>query len=344
MKKELQYICGFAARKSPLMVRNSVRINKDFCYASDGLQSMKIAIDGPALDVCVEASMLHDILAGMPDDQAISIEPGQGFVTIKGGRRKIKLRSIPVDGIEEIKVEGDFRELDPGVVSQGLKFASPAAAARDVARPFLNNTVIEFTKKGTFIVGCDGFRGHVFKVDDNAAETPITCAMPAPLAKRLATLCEFGGTFSVNRYRAIYRKGDAEFVSVLGDSNYAPWQNIVPVPAQYQCDFTAGREAIRSIVESSSRLGAKDLTLTVSDAGVEFSADMNGDEFSDTLEADTHGAEAITLNPRFLSDALSAMGDGITQVRLPTKGAPRNLPVLLTNDKPHICFVMGRKS
>lgn len=342
MKKELQYICGFAARKSPIMVRNAVRITRTFCYASDGTQSMKIGIDGPDLDVCVEASVLHDILAGLPDDQAIKIEPGQGFVTIKGGKRKLKIRTIPVAGMDEIAVEGDFRELDPAVVSQGLKFAMPAAAARDVARPYFNNTIIDFTKKGTFVVGCDGFRGHVFQIDEQVAEVPITCAIPAPLAKRLASLCEVGGSFHINRYRAIYRKGDGEFISVLGDSHYAPWQNIVPTPAKYQCTIQAGRDPMRAIVDSASRLGAKRLSL-VAGNGVAFEADLNGDEFEDFLEADVNGGESIVMNPRLLSDALDVLGDGVITTHIPSLSA-RSTPVLLTNGTPNICFVMGLKA
>lgn len=346
MKKQLQYICGFAGRKSPIAVRNAVQITNEFCYASDGTQSMKIAIDGPDLNVCVDAAMLHDILAGFPDDQAIKIEPGTGFVTIIGGRRKLKLRTLPAEAvaaIEPIEVKGDFRELDPAVVSQGLKFSSPAAATRDVARPFFNNTIIDFTNTGTFVVGCDGYRAHAFKIDDAVAETPITCALPAPLAKRLATLCEVGGKLLINRYRVIYSKGDAEFISILGDSQYADWRRVMPKPELYECNFAAGRKPMRAVVDSAARLGAKYIDMSVSD-GVEFNADLGGDSFTDFLEADSIGKESITFNPRFMADALEAMGSDVVKLYVKGINSGKSLPMLITGDEPHVCFVMGSKS
>lgn len=325
------------------MVANCVHITQDFCYASDGYKSLRIGIEGPrGVDVCVDAGMLHDILVGLPDDAPIDITPGAGFITLKSGARRIKVRTLPSDGMPQIKSDGDFVELKPEVVSAALKFVHPAIAARNVASPFLCNAVIEFSRQGTYVVGCDGFRLHAYKVDGAASAHDMICAIPGHTIKQLAGLCESGGRLRVNRHRIILNRGDLEFVLVLGESVYANWRRIVADKSLYQCTVNLGRAALRSAIDSAIRLGAEWLDLLADESGLSLSADLKGDSFSDHLAADVQGtAEDISLNPRFLLDLLSVHTEDIITLSLPPKVARRTLFVSAEGCE-HITMSAGR--
>lgn len=341
MRRELRTICGFAARKSPLNVINCVRITKSHCYATDITSSMKIAIDGPDMDACVDATLLADVLKGFPDGVEVSIEPGSGHIHVKGGKRRIKLRTVAPDGMPEIEAGGEFMTLDPATVSRALRFALPGAAVRDVARPMLTNVVIDFSAAGVHAVGCDGFRAHVFKISGEPSAVPLLCAIPRPLAQRLASLCEVGGTLKINRNRVIYEKGDAVFVAGLSGSAYPDWRRITPKPEQFETSLAVGRERILSAVESANRLGAVALLLGSFGGALSLSADLKGDEFADELEADTTGAGSMLVSPALLSQALAAMDDEIVHLHLPSNDRPQ-LASLIRGAGDGFCFVMRR--
>lgn len=340
MKTQLQAACGFAARRSPLNVMNCVRIAKDHCYATDGASSMRIGIDGPDLDVCVDAGTLADILRGFPDDQTIKITQGEGHVLIKGGNRRLKLRTLPSADMPIIESGGEFHEIDPAAVSSALKFCEQAAAVRNVAQPMWTNVVINLTPDGTFAVGCDGMRLHAYKIDDKKSASSVVCAIPRALAAKVAGMCEIGGVLKINRHRAIYTKGDNTFVSVLSGMEYARWQAIVPKPEQYETRAIINATALLSLADNVDRLGAKFVEVNAGAEGLAISADLNGDEFSDQLACDVSGVQSFKMQPGFIVDALKALGAASpVKVHIP-KPTDARLPVLFTNDTEHVCFAM----
>lgn len=346
MKSELQYVCGFAAKRSQLNVMNCVRISRGFCYATDGSASMKIAIDGPDLDVCVDAALLHDILRAMPDDQGISINPGPDHIIIKGGKRRLKLRTVPTDGMPEIEYGGDFHEIDPAVVSQALRFSLPATAVRDVARPYFSNVIINLTANGTFAVGCDSGRLHAFKIDDRKSEHDVTCAIPRALGNRLASLCEIGGVLKVNRNRVLYQKGDSTFVSVISGVEYPNWKRIIPSPDIYDDKAVVNGQALSSIVSAATALGVEYVHLALTEVGVNVTADMKGDEFSDQLDCDVAGKSEVNIRANYLIDVIAAMGkDKPLTIYFPNEKSPKSKgrPLLFTNGSDHIAFAMGSR-
>lgn len=346
MKTQLQYICGFAAKRSPLNVINCVRITKSFCYATDGISSMKIAIDGPDLDVCVDAGLLHDILRNFPDDQSIAITDGKDHIVIKGGKRRLKLRTTPNEGMPEIEYGGDFHEIDPAAASQAIKFALPAAAVRNISQPAFTNVIIDLTVDGTFVVGCDGGRLHAYKIDDRKSEHNITCAIPRPLGQRLVGLCEIGGVLKVSRNRVLYEKGDAVFVSTISSITYPPWQRIIPQPAIYQDKAIVGGAALASIVQAATALGVEYVTLTLADGEIAVTADMKGDEFADQLECDVVGSSSINVRANYLIDVIASMGkDKPLTIHFPNEksATSKGRPLLFRNSTDHMAFAMGAR-
>lgn len=345
MKTQLQTVCGFAARRSPLNVMNCVRIAKDFCYATDGSSSMRIAIEGPDLDVCVDAAMLANILGGMPDDQAVSIVPGDGFITIKGGSRRLKLRTTINEGMPEIEVGKDFHEIDPAALSLGLKFASPAASVKNVANPALTQVVVSLGPAGSYVVGCDGMRLNAYKLDDKQTENDVACLLPRAIAHRLSSLCGIGGLLKINRHRVVYEKGDQLFIATLSALPYPDWRRIIPKQDIYTSRVQLSGKAMSGVFENVARLGGDEVELTQEDGTLGIKADLKGDEFADSVQCDSVGSEKIKVRAAQMADAINALGfDKPVTIHIPHAAIRAvNKPILFTNGTDHLCFAMPCK-
>lgn len=342
MKTQLQTVCGFAARRSPLNVMNCVRITKDFCYATDGSSSMRIGIEGPDMDVCVDAAMLANILGGMPDDQTVSISTGEGFITIKGGSRRLKLRTVANEGMPEIEVGKDFHEIDPAALSLGLKFAAPAAAVKNIANPALTQIVVSLGPTGSYVVGCDGMRLNAYKIDDKTTPHEVACLLPRHIAHRLAGLCSIGGSLKINRHRVVYEKGDQCFIATLSALAYPDWRRIIPDRSIYTNRVQLGGKTMAGLFENVSRLGGDEVEMIQGDGVLDLKADLKGDEFADRVECDSVGAESIKVRAAQMADAINAMGhDKPVTVHIPHEAIRKtNKPILFTNGTDHLCFAM----
>lgn len=342
MKTQLQHVCGFAARRSPLNVMNCVRITKDFCYATDGSSSMRIAIEGPDMDVCVDAAMLANILGGMPDDQAVSILPGDGFITIKGGSRRLKLRVVANEGMPEIEVGKDFHEIDPAALSAGLKFASPAASVKNVANPALTQVAVSLGPAGSYVVGCDGMRLSAYKLDDKETPHDVSCLLPRTIAHRLSSLCSIGGTLKINRHRVVYEKGDQRFIATLSALEYPNWRRIIPNKDIYTSRIQVGGKVMSGLFENVSRLGGDEVEMIQADGALDIKADLKGDEFADRVECESVGTEKIKVRAAQMADAINALGfDKPVTIHIPHAAIrAANKPLLFTNGSDHLCFAM----
>ncbi len=311
MKAQLATLCGYAARRSPIAAMNCVRITETWGYACDAVSSMRTTWDGPkGVDVCVDAGLLQAQLTGIPDDQHIQVVPGQGFVHLHAGRRKLKLRTIPPDGMPEILVKGEPLKLPGADLEHALKFAVDACSSVNVAHPHFTNVVIDIGADGVWTVGSDSYRMHIWKLDVPNPGGELVCYVPRNLAKRVADLCKQGADVWLLKDRAICRMKDMEFVCMLVGAAWPNWRSVMKVQNSAKVHFKAGAKQLAGALIGAKQIGVKFATLQVANGEIKVTGDANGDEFEQTLDIDYGGdAAKLNVNPSYVADALPHMDE-----------------------------------
>jgi len=325
VKAILEQLCGFTAPRSPAAIMSSVRITREFAYATDGPSSMRVMWDGPDCDIAITAPQLQAALAGMADDQHIKIEPDTTFATLRAGRRKLKLRTVPdPQGIPEIKVEGELVFKDVGPLADALQYALVAASKRDTVRPEYCAVCIDQTAQGTHVIGLDGYRAHLVKVDSEMGN--YRSLVPRALAERIVKLAKLGGQIALTDDRVVFRKGDAEFIGVLQHAGKFPaWQRVMRPDESKMFKLGGSQVSILAAAQDAQRFSIDTIVLHLTKRGLQITGRAKvGDEIEHDIEIDYSGPEIeIGVNPVFLADAINSMGDWPTiSIAPPATGLP----------------------
>lgn len=332
MKATLETLCGFTAPRSPAAIVESVRITREFGYATDNYSSMRINWDGPDCDIAITARQLQAALGGIPDDQHIKIVPADGFATLHAGRRKLKLRTVPLDGMPEIEVKGELKFKPVGPLADALKYALVATAKNNIVKPEWCAVLIDQTAQGTHVVGLDGFRANCIKVDAEMGD--YKSLVPRALADRIVKLAKFGGEIALTDDRVVFRKGESEFIGVLQHAGaYPPWQRLMRPDESKLFQIGGSQASILAAAQDAHRFGIDTIALTVKNNHLTISGRARaGDEIEHEMDVDYAGPEIeLGVNPVFLADAITAMGGDWPTIAIPK--AASGLPLLLKHDE-----------
>lgn len=313
VKAQLVTLCGYAAKRSPMAVMNCVRITEGFGYATDGVSSLRYEWDGPeGVDVCVDANQLAAALSGFADDQYIKVVPGDGHIHVQAGRRKLKLRTVPVDGMPEIEVKGEPMVLPGDALESALKFCFDGSLANSIVKPEYGNVVVEFGKNDVWVIGIDGFRGHFAKLDVPAPKDVMQCFVPRALAKRLADLCKggIGGKVQFYKDRAIFERGGMKFICMLSTAIFPNWRMLLAHESKYKSKAPVGTRQLEHAMHGANQLGIKYTTVDMKPGTVVVSGNEVGEEFEQEIDIDYDGDQAaINVRPKYVLDAASHMGE-----------------------------------
>lgn len=329
MKATLEMLCGFTAPRSPAVIMSSVRITRDWAYATDGPSSMRVRWEGPDCDIAITAPQLQAALAGIVDDQAIKLVPGDGFATLHAGRRKLKLRTVPIEGMPEIEVKGELVFKDAGPLADALQYALVTASKKNLVRPEYCAVLIDQTEEGTHVVGLDGFRANLVKVDSEPGK--YRSLVPRALADRLVKLAKLGGQIALTDDRVVFRKGDSEFIGVLQHAGkFPPWQRVMRPDESKMFKLEGSQAPILAAAQDAQRFGIDTLILSLSKAGLKITGSAKGDEIEHDIEIDYSGPEIeYGIHPVYLADAITSMGGWPSiSIAPPASG----LPVLMRLD------------
>lgn len=323
-RDQLLTLCGYASRRSPAAVMNSVRITETFGFATDGPSQMRCTWEGPSgLDVCVDAGILHGQLSSMPSDKALHIEPADGFVTLFAGRRRLKLRTIPPLGMPEIEVRGQGVSVDE--LEFALRFCA-AATGPGIPRPELANVLVEIADDGVWVVGLDGYRMHYWLVDSSKIpEERMSVLIPRAAAKKLADLGKQGGDIILYRDRARVVLGEMTYTCCLAAGVFPPWRNVTPKDDKVIAKCDVGSKPLSMAMHGARQMGAKFATLALREGEAAVSASEQGDEYEQIVELDFSGPNSdINVNPAFVVDAMEHM-DVMSSMAICNAGAGKGL-------------------
>ena len=327
--KPLQQVIGVVERRQTLPILGNVLLkasdNELSITATDLEIEMvsRIAVQNNDFgETTLPARKFIDICKALPNDANLSIKIEGERATIRSGKSRFVLSTLPVSEFPNIDafepmVEFDIQQKQLKKLIDRTHFAM---AQQDV-RYYLNGLLFEFSENQIRVVATDG---HRLALSDAELETGVTelqqVIVPRKAVMELARLLENSEEavkiqLGSNHIRLI--TGDLSFITKLIDGRFPDYQRVVPQGGDKI--VIADRDQIHQALSRASILSNekyRSVRFTLSSGSLQVMANNpEQEEAEEEISVDYEGPSLeIGFNASYVLDALNAIDD--EQVRL----------------------------
>jgi DNA polymerase-3 subunit beta len=237
--KPLQLVVGVVERRQTLPILSNVLLSLEQSRLSMTGTDLEVEIVGVTVtdaigedgDITVSARKLVDICRSLPDGAMVDFSSSDGKATIKSGRSKFTLSTLPANEFPSVdEGEKTVEFMVPGSTLKGLIEATSFAMAQQDVRYYLNGMLWELSENKLRVVATDGHRMALCDgVCDVFVAEPITSIIPRKGIIELSRLLDENDVkvaMGSNHIRVT--GGDYCFTSKLVDGAYPDYDRVLP--------------------------------------------------------------------------------------------------------------------
>lgn len=298
--------------------------------------------------ITVPARLMQDFINTLPSG-VINLSLDDYKLHIESGEYKSTINGISADEYPEMPVIGGGTKWS--VASGELKKTLQqvvGAASGDETRPVLTGIYIWTTPEGALCVAATDSHRLAEKTLSAKTEGVSLLVPVTAMQDLLRLLSDYDGDVVVthDEQQVLFEAGDAQLVARLIDGKYPDYKKLIP--SEFATTITLPRADLLNVTKVSSlfaRESAGSVTLHVDEdkqnLSIQSVASQLGENTS-SASGKVSGSGSITLNSRYLLDALQAfVGEQIT---LSFNGKLE--PVLLSDsaNKDYVHIIMPLKS
>lgn len=287
--------------------------------------------------VTVPAKLLAEFVSNLPKGERVKVESAGEKVTLKAGKYSSTLNGVSAEEFPELPEIDEEKAVKfrMGVdeFKMGVEQVS-VASSNDMTRPALTGVFFNTAEGALYIAATDGYRLCERKFIEKV-ESEIKAIVPASslseVMRSIPEAEEIEILFDETQVR--FRVGGVEITSKLIDGSFPDYRQLIPKETEAEI-IVQKAELVRVTklaalfareVGGSIVLEAKTSTGTFSVAAV---ANEYGENSSE-IETEVTKDERVTLNSRFLMDALNALEEETVKLGFSGKVAP----VTVRNEK-----------
>ncbi len=275
----------------------------------------KVAAEGA---ITVPARLMQDFVASLPSG-IINLELDESKLHITADQYKSTINGVPADDFPVMPAitDGTTWEIPAAVFKKGLQ-QTVLAASGDEARPVLTGVYLHSHDGTLYMVATDSYRlaeKSLIKHKD-----PIALLIPAGAMQDLLRILgdnEEQVHITHDDQQVLFRVGEIELVSRLIEGAYPEYRKLIP--NQFEVTATLSRDDFTNITKVSSlfaRESAGSVTIKVDEDSKQVSINSIASQLGENTAnaaADVTGSGEVTLNSRYLLDALHVLaGDTVT--------------------------------
>lgn len=272
--KPLAQTTGFVEKKQTMPILSNVYLKKNGDLVTIVANDMEIqatllingGIEGDDFAITLPAKKLQDVLKALPESN-VSLEVNEHKVTVKSGRSKFTLQSLPADHYPLLKVNedciGQF-----SLAQQDLKEligkVQYSMAVND-ARIFLNGMLLEVKNNELHLVATDAHRLSYVSYTLADMLPDISAIIPRKTILELYRLLENSeDAVNVKIYpnQVIFETQDKQLITKLIDGKYPDYERVIPLTNDKLC--LINREELLKAVQRVAVIGIDKLrTITL---------------------------------------------------------------------------------
>ncbi len=266
-------------------------------------------------DITIPGRKLLDIFKALPEKTSVTLSTEGERVSIRGGRSRFSLTSLPATDfpvIEEINAQQTLT-LEQGEFRRLIDKTHFSMAQQDV-RYYLNGLLLETDGKSLRAVATDGHRLAICEMalKEQAKSGQQQVIVPRKGVLELQRILGTDGSIELaigtNHVRA--QIGDIRFTSKLIDGRFPEYGRVIPASPSKKVE--ADRESLRAALQRTAILSNekyRGIRLTArTDLLVIQAHNPEQEEAEDQVEVSYKGDEVeIGFNVNYLLDALAAI-------------------------------------
>lgn len=354
LSRALHNVARVASTRNALPILSNVLIktvDNRVCIAATNLDiaithyiGSKVSQEG---SITVPARLMQDFVASLPD----------GVININVNETKLHIKSEQYNSTINGTLADDYPVMPQ--IKNGVSWSIPAldlkkalqqvvlAASNDDARPILTGVYFHTYKGDLFIAATDSYRLAEKKVMSLKQEVKLLVPASA-MQDLLRILGDQDEEIKITHddQQILFTVGDIELVARLIDGSYPDYRKLIP--ASFSTSATLPRSELVNITKVSSlfaRESAGSVTLNLDEEEKQISIRSIASQLGENTAvatADVSGTASITLNSRYLLDALGAVND--SKVCIGFNGKLEPCVIKGTEDKNYLHLIMPLKS
>lgn len=330
--KPLQTVCGVVERRQTLPVLSNVLMalkDSELSLTGTDLEVelvARVTVDEAIQpgEITVPARKLLDICKSLADQSAVELKLADERLTLKSGRSRFTLATLPATEFPNTEEEPDTFSLSlaQSKLRELLENTSFAMAQQDV-RYYLNGMLFEVASESLRVVATDGHRLAMETLPiENGADEVQQLILPRKGIMELARLlADDGGdidlTFGQNHIRA--RVPAITFTSKLVDGKFPDYNRVLPKGGNKivigNCQELRDAFARASILSNEKHRGVKVL---LSNGELKILANNPEQEEAEEIVSVDYEGESLEIgfNVSYLIDVLSTLTSNRVRITL----------------------------
>ncbi len=336
LTKALSNVGRVASSKTGLPILSNILLRTDsnrllvaatnLEIASTHLLGAKIITPGA---ITIPARLISEFIASLPKG-TVELKVKDNHLSISSGSYSSVINGVAADEFPELPTIDETSSIQYSISTAEFKQAvsqTIITASNDSTRPVLTGVYWHSHDGALYLAGTDGYRLSERKLVETTSE--VAAIIPSStLQEVLRTLTddvtEVDMLFDETQVR--FRVGESEIVSRLIDGNYPDYRQLIPATSETTITMAAGEFVrITKIAGLFARESGGSVTLTADKEQQTLSIHSIASELGENTShstADVTSDGQVTLNSRYLGEALGVIDGDIVEFRFSGKLAP----------------------
>lgn len=319
LARALNSVSRVASTRTQLPILNNILLRTDGTrllvaatnleIASSHYVGAKIASHG---SITVPARLVSEFIASLPEG-AVELKVKGNQLSITSGRYSSKVNGVIADEFPELPTIDESSSIQYSITTEDFKQAvgqTIITASADVTRPILTGVYWHSHEGYLYLVATDGYRLAERRLVETKSE--VAAIIPTQtLQEVLRVVSDSADEVEVlfDETQVRFRVQDAEIVSRLIDGNFPNYRNLIPETTSTTATIRKDEFVrITKIAGLFARESGGGITLSLDEDKNTISIHSIASELGENTseaEAEINNSGMITLNARYLSDALS---------------------------------------
>ncbi len=325
INKALSSVSRVASTRGTLPILSNILIKTIGTRVSFSATNLDIAIThniGAKVkkegSLTVPARLVHDFIGSLPDG-VINLKQSENKLSIDTDKYHSTINGVSAEEFPVMPVISDGKTWK--INSKDLKHALSqviGSASNDESRPVLTGVYFNSSKNDLFIVATDSYRLAEKLISSTSEE--VNVLIPATALVELQRIIgDYKEDVEITHddQQVLFTIGEIELVARLIDGNYPDYKKLIP--QKFESSALIKKTDFINITKVSSLFaresaGSVSIELSQEDGTVSIhSIASQLGENTASAEAEVKGEGSITLNSRYVLDALSAIDGDVVE-------------------------------
>lgn len=279
--------------------------------------------------ITIPARLVTEFVSSLPKD-TVELKVVNNKLNISSGSFSSVINGVAADEFPELPTIDENSSINYSIASADFKAAvsqTIITSSSDSTRPVLTGVYWHSFEGFLYLAATDGYRLAERRLVETTSE--VAAIIPTTtLQEVLRTLSDDVAQVELlfDETQVRFRVGESEITSRLIDGNYPDYRQLIPVTSETSAALkTAEFVRITKIAGLFARESGGSVTLTADSekktlAIHSIASELGENTSSATAEVSTDGQ--VTLNSRYLSEALGVIDGGEVEFRFSGKLAP----------------------